>query len=391
MSRSFVHKRRTMAVAAGALAVGLLGWTAPGMAKPFKIGVLMPMSGGGASYGVPAVDGVKLAVKEINAAGGVNGSPIEFVVRDTKLKPSVAVAAAKELITQEHVNALLGAISSGVTLAISEVARQDHVVLFAPVSKTTKLTTEKGHKYVFQGSATSDTEAAAIARVAKKIGTKKICATGFDYAYSHDLIAALKRELPKGITISSKFLVKLGTTDYNALASQLIGSKCDTVVGVIWGGGFISFVKQATPFGLFKDKKFIWGAEVGSTEMAGKLGASFPNGLWANAYDLWYYNPTPELKAYHKALAKLEGTRETYMWPITTYNGVKFLAAAAKKAGSGKADALAAALEGLTIDTPYGPRTINAKSHRVNTGELWGPIRVQKGKPPRMNPITYLD
>jgi len=391
MSRSFIHKRRTLAVAAGALAVGLLGWTAAGAAKPFKIGVLMPMSGGGASYGVPAVDGVKLAIQEINAAGGVNGAPVEFVVRDSKLKPSVAVAAAKELITKEGVDVLLGAISSGVTLAISEVAKQEHVVLFAPVAKTTKLTSDKLHKYVFQGSANSDVEASAIAKVTKKIGARKICATGFDYAYSHDLFAALKRALPKGVKISNSFLVKLGTTDYNALTSQLIASDCDTVVGVIWGGGFISFIKQATPFGLFKKKKFIWGAEVGSTEMAGKLGANFPNGMWANAYDLWYYNPTPQIKAYHKALAKLEGTRETNMWPITTYIGVKFLAAAANKAGSSNADALVTALEGLTIDTPFGARTLDAKTHRANTGELWGSFGVLKGKSPRMNSITYVD
>jgi len=358
--------------------------------EPFKIGVLMPMSGGGASYGVPAVNGVKLAVKEINEAGGVNGAPIEYVVRDTDLKPSVAVAAAKELITRENVDALLGSISSGVTLAISEVAKQEEVVLFAPVAKTVKLTSEKLHPYVFQGSANSDVEARAMATVVKKIDAKKICATGFDYAYSHDVFEALEREMESAV-ISDTFLVRLGTTDYNALTNQLMGAECDTVTGLIWGGGFISFVKQAKPFGLFDNKKFIWGAEVGSTEMAGKLGDDFPDGTWANAYDLWYYNPTPEVEAFHKALAEIEGSEKTNMWPLTTYIGVKFLAAAYDKADSKDSDALTNALKGLTIETPYGSRTIDPETHRANAGELWGPIHVKKGQPPRMDPITYFE
>ena len=70
-------------------------------AETLKIGVLLPTSGSGASYGIPAINGVILAIKEINESGGLNGKKVEFIVRDTKLKPSVASAAAKELITKE--------------------------------------------------------------------------------------------------------------------------------------------------------------------------------------------------------------------------------------------------------------------------------------------------
>ncbi len=354
--------------------VAAIGASSAGAAETIKLGVLMPTSGGGAAYGIPAINGVKLAIEEINAAGGVLGKKLEFVVRDTKLKPATGVAAARELITKDGVVALIGAVSSGVSLAVSQVAKQEKIVLIAPISKSIKLTREKKNKYTFQSSFNTEASGRVMAGIVEKRGIKKLCVTGFDYAYSYDLFDAVKRNL-KSAKVSATYYVKLGTKDYNGLISKLMSSDCDGVAGAIWGGGFIAFAKQAKPFGLFKKKKFIWGAEVGSTEMTGKLKGDYPTGMWANAYDLWYYTVSPKHAAFHAKLAKLEGTKETNMWPITTYVAVKFLAAGIAKAGSTNSDKLVAALRGLSIDTPLGKRTIGAKTNRVNTGEFWGEMK----------------
>ncbi len=360
-------------------------------AETLKIGVLMPTSGSGAAYGIPAINGIILATNEINKNGGLIGKKVEFVIRDTKLKPSVASAAAKELITKEKVQVLLGAISSSVTLAVSEVAKNEKIVLFAPISKTTALTGKKFHKYIFQSSANTIIEGRAMATIAKKIGARKICVSGFDYAYSHDLFESLEQKLV-GPTISAKYHVKFGTKDFSALISQLLSAECDTVVGAIWGGGFLAFVKQANPFGLFKQKKFIWGAEVGSHEMANSLKGDYPEGIWANSYDLWYHKGPPAHKKFQQALAKLEGQKETNMWPITTYVGIKFLAAGITKAGTSESEKLVEALEGLSIDTPLGRKTIDPENHRVNTGEFWGPMKkVGDSSILHMSPPTYFD
>jgi len=388
-----MNQRRTLlagAVLGGAFALSAFAGSAVA-AETIKIGVLMPTSGGGAAYGTPAVNGVKLAVDEINAAGGVNGKKIEYIVRDSKLKPAIATAAAKELITKEGVDLLFGAVSSGVGLAISEVAKQEKIVYFAPISKTKKLTDDRLHKYVFQGSANTEIEGKSMADLAVKLGMKKICVSGFDYAYSHDLFDAFQRNLPAGVKVTGTYHVKLGTKDYSAVISQLMGADCDGIAGAIWGGGFIAFAKQGKPFGLFKSKKFVWGAEVGSHEMAGKLKGDYPENMWANSYDVWYHSTGPKHDAFHNALSKLEGTKEVNMWPITTYTAMHFVAAGIAKAGSTDPDKLAAALEGLTIDTPLGERTIDAKTHRVNTGEFWGPMKPsKKGDFYEMNPITYI-
>ena len=139
-----------------------------------KIGVLYPIAGTGAVYGTPAMHGHNMAVDEVNAAGGIMGQKVVTFARDTKLKPAAAAAAAKELITKEDVDVLVGGLSSAVGLAISEVARQEGVVYIATIPKTIQMTTNKLHKYVFRTSSHTDFEGDAIAQIVKKLGKKSI-------------------------------------------------------------------------------------------------------------------------------------------------------------------------------------------------------------------------
>lgn len=363
----------TLAAASSASAAG----------DTYKIGVLMPLSGGAAVYGVPAVNGVKLAVEEINAAGGIGGKKIEAIVRDSQFKPAVGTAAARELISKVGVDLLFGDVSSGVSLALSELAKQKGIVFFSPIAKTTRLTKEEYHDLVFQSTANTDYEGRVMVEIAKEQGAKKVCLTGFDFAYVHDLFKVIEAENIKqaAFTITNTFLVPLTTTDFNALITQLMSNDCDAVLGAIFGGGFTAMVKQAAPFGLFKKKTLmIWGGEVGSYEQTASLGADYPEGIWANAYDLWYHNVSDEHAKFHDALAKIEGKKETTMWPMLTYIGMKFVAAGLKKAGTSEPPALAKALAGMTIDTPLGPKTISADRHLVTLGEFWGKMKKVDGR-----------
>ncbi|RLE39260.1 amino acid ABC transporter substrate-binding protein, partial [Candidatus Acetothermia bacterium] len=99
-----------------------------------KVGALVPLSGSIAPYGPPIIDGAKLAVEQINAAGGVLGKRLELVVRDTASSPDVGRDAARKLVELDRVPAIIGAFSSGVTLAVSSVTIPAEVVLISPVS-----------------------------------------------------------------------------------------------------------------------------------------------------------------------------------------------------------------------------------------------------------------
>src|SRR5216684_8212139 len=130
------------------LAIILAGVLASGTAAaqsggPIKLGVMYPLTGGTAIYGVPAMAGHKMAVDELNAKGGILGRKVESFERDEKSTPAVGSAAAKELIAKEGVNVLLGGIASSVGLAISDVSRQEKVPYIATIPKTVQLLGEK--------------------------------------------------------------------------------------------------------------------------------------------------------------------------------------------------------------------------------------------------------
>lgn len=364
-------------------------------AEEFRIGVLYPLAGTGAVYGKPAMFGHDMAVDEVNAAGGIGGKKVVSFPRDTKLKPAAAAAAAKELITKEKVNVLIGGLSSAVGLAISEVAKQEKVLYIATIPKTIKLTTANLHKHVFRTASNTDFEGDALAQIAGQLGAKKICDIQLDYAYGHDLSdgvkAGLKRHAPDAKVVI-ELRPKIGATDYNVFITQMMGAGCDVAISGLWGSHFVNFAQQAKPFGLFDRIKYVTGGEIGSHEIAGKMKGDYPDNVWTNSYELFYHHHDPSHAKFQQELAKRAGTKETAMWPALTYIGVKFLAAAAAKAGSTDTDALITALEGLTIDTPIGPRTINAADHQADMGEFYGPMVKKDGVNYRvMDPVTYID
>ena len=363
-------------------------------AAEVKIGMLYPITGGGAIYGSPAMIGHRMAVDELNSQGGILGMDVLSVERDTKLNPATAAAAAKEMITKDGVNVIIGGLSSAVGLAISEVAKQEKVVYIATIPKTIQLTTTKKHEYVFRTASHTDFEGDAIAQIAKQLDAQRICDIQLDYAYGHDLADGIDKGLKRHLPTAKKILSlkpKLRATDYNVFITQILGAGCDVVTSGLWGPHFVDFAKQASPFGLFKQIKYITGGEIGSHEIAGSLGKDYPDNVWANSYELWYHHPNQEHETFQKLLAERLGTEETEMWPILALIGVRMYAAAAEKAGSLDAAQISGALKGLTIETPVGPRTIDSKTHQANTGQFWGPMMEKEGVPYRvMDPITYI-
>jgi ABC-type branched-subunit amino acid transport system substrate-binding protein len=381
-------------ILAGGVLAAAAAWSLPGLAAEdtIKFGVMAVYSGAFGYMGGQLNAGIKMAVDEINAAGGINGKKIEIVQRDEQMKPEVAVGAAKEMISSFGVVAMIGPLGSNDALAVSEVAKEAKIPNFSPTAGSDELTGAKLNKFIFQLVSTSDVDARRMVSVFKRIGAKKICFTGYDYAYSTDLFKHIRAILPPDMQESHEYLAKLGTTDFNTLISQLMADPCDTVMNQFFGGGFISLVKQAQPFGLFKSKKFVSGGNNGDYAITSALKESFPEGLWSFSQDLWYYNPTPALQKFHDDLAKVEGKKETGMFGLNGYIAVNFLVAAIRKAGTTDGTAVAAALEGLTIDTPDGPLTIDAKTHRVGLPALYGPIVTVEGSPDskRMSPIELM-
>src|SRR5439155_1331423 len=114
------------------LAAVLGGVFAPPAQPALRIATLLSLTGGLSLFGPGDTKGANLAVEEINAAGGVLGQPITIFNEDDQTNPTAAAAAATKLITQNHVNAIVGAQFSGGSLAATKTAGDNGVVMVAP-------------------------------------------------------------------------------------------------------------------------------------------------------------------------------------------------------------------------------------------------------------------
>ncbi|MDX1708197.1 MAG: ABC transporter substrate-binding protein, partial [Desulfobacterales bacterium] len=138
-----------IAMIVGLFTISLILMPLHAQAKNIKVGVIDCYSGPAAVFGQDALNGFKLALKEINAQG-VLGKKIEFTTRDTKFKVDIALNMAKELVLRGDVDILLGTINSGAAVAISQaVAKKEKVPFIAWISKSENITGKKGHRYVF--------------------------------------------------------------------------------------------------------------------------------------------------------------------------------------------------------------------------------------------------
>ena len=149
---SSLTRRRAMTGATAALIVApFVVRTGFAQSPAVNVGVIQPLSGANAQFGINCRDGIELVSDAINAAGGIRalgGAKINLIVTDATSNPATAPAVAKRLISQNQLTAVLGAFASSLTLAISEVtARAD--IPFLTMSFADEIT-GRGLESVFQ-------------------------------------------------------------------------------------------------------------------------------------------------------------------------------------------------------------------------------------------------
>ena len=131
-----MHLLRRRLLVMGLLTVLALGFHACGEdasepAEPFRIGVMESLTGAGETYGTVASQAKQMALDEINAAGGIDGRPLEFIVEDSKCNAQDAIAAYKKLTEVDGIKIILGTSCSGAMLGAAPLAEADGVILFS--------------------------------------------------------------------------------------------------------------------------------------------------------------------------------------------------------------------------------------------------------------------
>src|SRR5699024_6375186 len=151
------------AMAATAL---LAGVSAQAADKPLTVGAVMPMTGALQAYGETSLKGIKLAIEEINAAGGVLGEPVKLAAGDAQTRPQAGVAAANKLANINGANVFVGALSSGVTIPVAtSVAKPNKIPMISPASTSPVLTDLDDGGYLFRTVASDAFQGIALAQI----------------------------------------------------------------------------------------------------------------------------------------------------------------------------------------------------------------------------------
>ena len=330
--------------------------------QPIKIGLLYSLSGLAAVYTKGTVIGHEIAAEEINASGGLlGGRKIEYVTRDDKLKPGVAVDEFRRMVTRDQVDFVMGVISSGVALAVSEVAKETKLLFVDTIAQTAALTEEQGHDYVVRLNTNSVVLGRTAALAAAKGPWKSYYFIGPDYEWGHRVNADFWDFLQKKKPDVSKLgdlWPKLGERDFSAHITAMLNAKPDAVFASVWGGDLIAFIKQANAYGFFEKVQFI-ATGAGDLDILEPLGGEMPNGIMATFLYAFDILPTKQARN-EKFIAEFK-ERAGYLpksGDIIGYVSTYIMAEAIKKAGTTDSVALGNALRGSTYETLLGDITV---------------------------------
>lgn len=143
------------------------------LSTTIRVGEVGSMTGSEATFGTSTHQGIELAFKKINAAGGVKGKKLELFSLDDQSKPDEAATAATNLITQKQVVTILGEVASSRSLAMAPIAQQNQIPLISPASTNPKVT-EQGD-YIFRVCFIDPFQGSVMAKfAAENLGVKNV-------------------------------------------------------------------------------------------------------------------------------------------------------------------------------------------------------------------------
>jgi branched-chain amino acid transport system substrate-binding protein len=266
MSGKLITRRRLLKsaglVTAGAGATVFGPWKhnrvyAAATDKPLLIGLTSDASGQFANSGASDRRGMLMAIGEFNDKGGVLGRKIETIHIDTETTPATGSRVAERMITRHEVAFLMGALSSGVAQAISQVAQKYGIVYLNTNSSSPSEAGKNCHrtKFVWDGNGRNFAKA-AVNNAIDAYGDRWLLLTN-DYVWGHNTSAATRELVTKfGGTIIDELMVPQGTRDFTSYLLKLQQLKPDVVAAAVAGDDQKSMRQQVAEVGM--GEKPVW-------------------------------------------------------------------------------------------------------------------------------------
>lgn len=253
-------KKWKLALMAATMAVSTLvaagcGGKEAATTNEIRLGANFELTGGVAQYGQSAANGIKLAIKEANAAGGVLGKQIKLVVADNKSEPAEAGNATTKLITQDKVIAIFGPAASSNVLASTQIAQDNKIPLLTPTGTNTKITVDNGKvkDFAFRSCFIDPFQGQVMASFAQKTVKAKTAAIYIDSSsdYSKSLSQNFEEVFVKnGGTIVAKEAFLQKDQDFKAALTKIKAVNPDVIYIPAYYEEVGKIIKQARELGI---------------------------------------------------------------------------------------------------------------------------------------------
>ncbi len=356
-------RRDFLQAAAAATVAGSLPTVAFSADKDIKLGSILDNSGNLDIYGKPMVIATRLAVDEINAAGGLLGRKIKLIQYDSQSDIALYTKYAQQLVRADKVNVVHGGITSASREAIRQTFKRGNTLYFYNVLY------EGGvcdRNTVVTGTTPAQAVEPIVERAMKKWGNK-VYVLAADYNYGQITAKWISYYVGqrKGTVAKTDFF-PLDVADFGSTIAKIQQEKPDWVISALVGGAHMSFYRQWAASGM--NKKIPLASTtfgVGNEHLA--LSAAEGDGiLIAGNYS--QESTLPANKQFLAAWQKKFGdTKIVHEIAVSQYQGIKLWAECVRKAGSVDREAVLKAIEsGASIEGPAGTVAIDAKTHHAS-------------------------
>ena len=299
-------------------------------------------------------------MEEANAKGGVDGRKIIVAEGDDESTPDAGRRVAEKLAREGH-NLIIGPITSGISLAISQNLARWDAAFIGTMSKADKLTQDACNPRFIRTNHSDAMDLAMIHEWLKGIQGNNFAILAADYVWGQDSAKSFEAAVTaQGKKVSLKLFAPLGTKDYAPYIQQLKAANVDAV----WFAdvsGAIAFTKQAADFGLIPKTPLIGHALLSNfvVNATGNALANTPGNVG--------FTPdidTPQSKAFAAAF-KAKHNRLPSDTEGQAYNGAMVLFQGVALAKSVKPEDVTKALRGAQVDTLYGKATVRAADNQM--------------------------
>ena len=296
---------------------------------PIKVGFLGALSGDLASLGDEAKNSTELAVKEINANGGINGRNIEVVYEDGKCSGIDATSATKKLVEIDKVKIIFGGTCSSETLASVPIAESSKTLLFTSWALSPKITFN--NNFVFRNAPSDTSGAKAVADLAYKNGVRKIALITENIDYSLGFEPVFIEEFKSlGGQIVDKESFNTDNKDPRSIVSKILAFQSDAILINAQGSNTGVIARVLRDFG--NTKPLYGNVYFSDANVLKNYGSYLENGYTSEPADLDSNNV--KVAKYLSDYQKNFGSKPQYLfWAAASYDAVNIFAEAIKKVG----------------------------------------------------------